>query len=102
MQVIKTNTVITKIDLTQNSIGDVGAIHLAAAMEQAAHLERLNLHQNEIGDKGATALLEASFNHYVVHCPHIPQNHHNHSPHLGLYLHGARFCLMKFHCFFQA
>jgi hypothetical protein len=54
------STNITKLDLTDNNIGDAGAIALADAIkEEGSKITDLYLNNNGIRDKGATALADA-------------------------------------------
>ena len=57
--VLKSNTTVTKLDLSSNYIGDVGAAGLAEALKSNTTLTVLKLSDNDIGDAGAAGLAEA-------------------------------------------
>ena len=56
--ILRTNTTLTSLDLSENSISDEGAAIMANCMRVNATLTCLNLASNLIGDEGATALAE--------------------------------------------
>jgi len=55
-EMLKVNKSLTRLDLSNNSIGDDGAIALAKMLKVNTSLEWLILSNNSIGDKGAKAL----------------------------------------------
>ena len=57
--VLKSNTTVTKLDLSRNFIGDSGAAGLAEALKSNTTLTVLNMSNNDIGDAGAAGLAEA-------------------------------------------
>jgi hypothetical protein len=58
-EALKTNSALTTLDLRANSIGDDGAKALAEALKTNSTLTTLDLWENSIGDDGAKALAEA-------------------------------------------
>jgi len=54
-EVLKENTALEKLDLSDNLITDSGAMALAEALEENEHLTEINLKQNKISDAGALA-----------------------------------------------
>eukprot|EP01006_Ploeotia_vitrea_P040674 TRINITY_DN66446_c0_g2_i1.p1 TRINITY_DN66446_c0_g2~~TRINITY_DN66446_c0_g2_i1.p1 ORF type:complete len:1081 (+),score=140.50 TRINITY_DN66446_c0_g2_i1:81-3245(+) len=56
---LKTNTHITKLDLSNNNVGDQGAAALASVLKVNRALTSINLTGNAVGDKGALTLAEA-------------------------------------------
>ncbi|KAI8597905.1 hypothetical protein EDD21DRAFT_446640 [Dissophora ornata] len=56
---LKTNNLLTTLNLRGNSIGNEGALALSEALETNTTLATLDLGDNSIGDKGALALSEA-------------------------------------------
>lgn len=56
---IEASESLTHLNLTANSIGDVGASRLAAAIRKSPSLVELNLESNDITDQGAKELLAA-------------------------------------------
>ncbi|KAL0242759.1 hypothetical protein GEMRC1_005322 [Eukaryota sp. GEM-RC1] len=59
IEALKTNTTITSINLSFNSIGDEGARALAEALKVNHSVPSVDLMNNSIGDEGARALAEA-------------------------------------------
>ena len=57
--VLKSNTTVTKLDLSCNFIGDSGAAGLAEALKYNTTLTVLNMSNNGIGDAGAAGFAEA-------------------------------------------
>ncbi|XP_078381247.1 NLR family CARD domain-containing protein 4-like [Oculina patagonica] len=55
-EVLKGNSSLTKLNLSGNDIGDVGAAGLAEALQNNKNLTELDLSYNYIGDHGATGL----------------------------------------------
>ena len=53
------HTLIRKLDLSDNGLGDEGAIGLAGALRKAGSLKWLALRGNRIGAAGAWAILQA-------------------------------------------
>ncbi|KAF9944254.1 hypothetical protein BGZ70_004873, partial [Mortierella alpina] len=58
-EVLKTNSTLTALDLTNNSSGDSGAGVLAEALKTNTTLSSLSLNNNNIGDNGARSLAYA-------------------------------------------
>ncbi|KAG0196550.1 hypothetical protein BGX28_009996, partial [Mortierella sp. GBA30] len=58
-ETLKTNSTLTTLDLSSNSIGENGAIALSEALKTNSTLTTLHLKRNSIGDNGAVALSEA-------------------------------------------
>ncbi|ORZ28524.1 hypothetical protein BCR41DRAFT_391991 [Lobosporangium transversale] len=58
-EALKTNITLAILDLSDNSIGDKGALSLSEALKVNSSLTSLTLGSNSIGDKGALALSEA-------------------------------------------
>ncbi|KAG0303192.1 RHO1 GDP-GTP exchange protein 2 [Dissophora globulifera] len=58
-ETLKTNSILTTLDLQDNSIGEDGAKALAEALKTNKTLSTLDLWHNSIGDDGAKALAEA-------------------------------------------
>jgi hypothetical protein len=58
-QFIASNQVIFSLDISKNSIGDDGALAIAAALPQNASLARLSVASCRISDSGAAAIAEA-------------------------------------------
>jgi Leucine-rich repeat (LRR) protein len=57
--VLLANQNLKSLDLTNNYIGDAGALELAVALKQNNTLDLLDLNWNQIGSEGATALADA-------------------------------------------
>ena len=53
------NKTLTSLNMSNNKIGDVGAIHIANGLKTNRTLLVLNLASNKIGDTGAAALATA-------------------------------------------
>ncbi|KAF9151409.1 hypothetical protein BGX20_005423, partial [Mortierella sp. AD010] len=56
---LKTNTILTTLNLRGNSVGDEGTLTLSEALKVNATLTTVNLNDNSIGNEGALALSEA-------------------------------------------
>jgi len=54
---LKSNTTLTTLDLSHNSIGDSGAESLSDALKSNSTLTTLYLNNNSIGDSGAKSTL---------------------------------------------
>jgi Ran GTPase-activating protein (RanGAP) involved in mRNA processing and transport len=50
---LKMSTIITKLDLSGNGFGSMGAIYLAKFMKYNEYVTELNLSDNDIGQKGS-------------------------------------------------
>ncbi|KAG0059741.1 hypothetical protein BGZ89_000158 [Linnemannia elongata] len=59
IETLKTKSTLTTLDLSENEIGDNGAVALAEALKTNSTLTALYLGSNSIGDNGAVALSEA-------------------------------------------
>ncbi|CAF1250246.1 unnamed protein product, partial [Didymodactylos carnosus] len=46
---LKINTTVTKLDLRENCLGSLGAIHIAQLLKDAVYITELNLSNNDIG-----------------------------------------------------
>ena len=57
--VLKSNTTMTKLDLSRNFVGDSGAAGLAEALKSNTTLTVLNMSNNDIDDAGTAGLAEA-------------------------------------------
>jgi Ran GTPase-activating protein (RanGAP) involved in mRNA processing and transport len=60
-QALYTNSHVTAVDLSFNSIGDAGASHFAKLLEVNTSIESLNLSQCAISDKGAELIVSALY-----------------------------------------
>ncbi|ORZ28519.1 hypothetical protein BCR41DRAFT_391985 [Lobosporangium transversale] len=58
-EALKANTTLAILDLSDNSVGDKGALALSEALKISSSLTSLRLGSNSIGDEGALALSEA-------------------------------------------
>lgn len=59
-QAMRRNTIVTHIDLSNNAIGDDGAVHLAHILVSCKQLRRMILQFNQITNHGALLLMEAT------------------------------------------
>ncbi|KAF9910217.1 hypothetical protein BX616_010922, partial [Lobosporangium transversale] len=71
---LKTDTVLTTLDMRNSSIGNEGALALSEALKSNTNLTTLNLSSNSMGKEGAFALSEALMTNTTLTILHLSSN----------------------------
>ena len=73
-KVLTSNSTLTELDLSRNSISDAGAKSLAGALKSNSKLMKLYLTRNEIGDDGAEGLADGLRSNTTLSTLHLSSN----------------------------